>query len=274
MRGGLLRTGGTLLDYTAGGMFLACVLVILPAMQSRFRQAWILGIGAVLLAGLFVTQSRGAWVALAAGWLVCMMYRGYAGRALGLAAALALVPVAVVPLIATYSNKLGESLGASGHSVGTAEYRTNLLKEGLRQISAHPMFGQTPKQLSIALSNLVQGQHMVDFVNTPLTVALIIGIPGLLAWGLLWGMAIILPWRNRAAKPSRKLNDPAEMPMAVMVVTMVALAFTSPIDRNLTWPFVALGLLGPCLALRRPSARSAAGLRPRVSAATRAPSPV
>jgi O-antigen ligase len=251
MRGGLLRTGGPMIDYTAGGMFLACVLVVFAGMRSQFRPSWSIAIGGLMLAGLFVTQSRGAWVAMIAGWLVCMLYRGYIARSLSLFGVLAFLQVVLVPFFGSFSKNLGETLGTSGASVGTAEYRSQLLREGLQQIANHPLTGQAPDQLRAMMADLMQGQHIVDFVNTHLFVAMVAGLPGFTAWVLIWSTPVAMVWSNRPSKRTRKWFDPAETPMAIIMTAMVCLIFTSAIDRNLSWPVIALGLVGPCLAFRK-----------------------
>ena len=250
IRGGLLRSGGTLIDYTAGGMFMACVLVVLPGMKSIFRPSWQMVPGILILAGLFLTQSRGAWIALTFGWLACMAYRGYVMRSAVFAATLVLVRFAIFPVLALLSANTGEMLGVNGHSLETADYRADLLKEGLQQIVSHPWFGQSPAQLRINLVDLTQGEGIVDFVNTHLFVAMASGLIGFAIWTAIWVTSIAMPWFNRPRGKSRRVLDPAEMPMAIIVTAMVALAFTSTIDRNMTWPVLALGLMGPALSLR------------------------
>ena len=250
IRGGRLRTGGTMVDYTAAGIFFASVLVVIPGLWAQFRRRWSTIVCIVLLGGLLATQSRGAWVATGIGLATVLTYRGYLARGLVLLAAAAAVQVALATIFAPTS-KWAETFGTGGVGAQTEEYRRQLLSSGLRQIASHPLFGQPPRQLAANMSELTQGQHIVDFVNTHLYVALTAGVPWFGLWLMIWITPIVMAWRNRSVGKQRKTVDVAEMPMAIILTTMVALTFTSTIDRNLYWPAIALGLIGPCVALRR-----------------------
>ena len=250
MRSGHLRTGGTMVDYTAAGIFLASVLVALPGLWAQFRRGWSTMVCVALLGGLLATQSRGAWIATGVGMATIMIYRGYLAAGVVLLAAAAAVQAAWAKLLAPNS-KLAETFGTGGAGAQTAEYRRHLLASGLRQIASHPLFGQPPRQLAANMSDLTQGQHIVDFVNTHLYVAMTAGVPWFVLWLTIWIAPMVLAWRNRPVGRKRNTIDLAEIPMAIILTTMVALAFTSTIDRNLYWPAIALGLIGPCVALRR-----------------------
>lgn len=249
MRGGRLRTGGMLVDYSAAGIFLACVIVAVPGLRSNFRRGQLALLCVVLLAGLIATQSRGAWIATVVGIATIMLYRGYKLRGVGFLLAAAAAQVLLNTVVAP-SSKLAETIGTSGAGAMSGEYRKQLLNGGLRQIASHPLFGQSPSQLASNMSDLIQGQHIVDFVNTHLYIALAGGLLGFVLWIMVWLTPILLAWRNRPAGGLRE-SDLAEMPMAIIVTSMFALIFTSIIDRNLYWPAIALGLMGPCIALRR-----------------------
>ena len=249
VRGGHLRTGGTLVDYSAAGVFLACVLVVIPGLWQQFRRAWGCVVIVALLGGLFATQSRGAWVAAGGGIAIICIYRGYITRGIGLLAVASIGQLALPEILAPTSN-LAETMGAGGGSIGSTEYRKNLLDSGLRQIMAHPLLGQPPRQLASSMPEMIQGQHFVDFVNTHLYVAMAAGVPWFVVWFLIWMTPILLVWRNRPRGQARQSVDLAEMPMAMIMTAMLALTFTSTIDRNLCWPAIALGLISPCIVLR------------------------
>ena len=250
VRGGYLRTGGMMVNFAAAGILLANVLVAMPALWSKFRRGWASLICILLLGGIFASQSRGAWIAAGIGILAVIIYRGHIMRGVGLLVAVVAAQTTLSGILAP-SSRLAETLGLSGASAQTGEYRKELLSSGLRQISAYPLFGQPPKQLASNMSEMTQGQHIVDFVNTHLYVALAAGVPWFVIWLIIWIAPIVLTWRKRLVGPARGAMGLAEMPMAIIVATMVALTFTSTVDRNLYWPAIALGLIGPCVALRR-----------------------
>ncbi|MEH3158307.1 MAG: O-antigen ligase family protein [Sphingomonas taxi] len=245
MRAGLLRTGGSMLDYSSAGVFLAAALTLMPMLRPRFgRMGFWITVG-ILICGLLATQSRGAWIASIVGILFILSYRGQWGRLALLAGASVAAQFAF--LVFAKSGRLAAIVGKTDEATGTVTYRKELLSQGLEQVRAHPLFGQSPNDLVVNMSALIQGQHIVDFVNSHLYVAMTAGIPLFLVWCGIWLFPVIVSWRRRHLPGA----DLLEAPAAIIVPVMVAIAATSIIDRNLTWPTIALALAGPCLALSR-----------------------
>jgi hypothetical protein len=98
------------------------------------------------------------------------------------------------------------------------------------------------------LFDLTQGDHIVDFVNSHLFVAMTAGVPLFLVWCAVWIMPMTESLRLR-----RSGSSIAVVPLAILAPTMVALAFTSLVDRNLTWPIIALALAPVCFAVAEQS---------------------
>lgn len=250
IRAGFMRSGGPLLNPTASALFLAVLPAGLWGIRSYFHKAGYYALTALLLLGLLATQSRGGWIACAAGYCACWAYRGLKGRAVG-----ALLGAGALYFIANYvlpeSGRLAESLGRSGSAATTIDYRRMLLESGIQQIKAHPVFGQSIADLYVAMSDLVQGQGIVDFVNAHLYVALASGLVGFAVWLLIWGTPFAASFK-RGAPVGR---DPASglqiVPETMLVVSMIALCFTSTSIRALVWPAIGLAMTGPLLTLAR-----------------------
>lgn len=243
LRAGLLQTGGSMINYSAGGLLLAAVIVVMPLLRRAFHTFGFCAVLALLVAGLFVTQSRGAWFAAIAGWAFITLWQRRWGRlafiavgALGFQAVFAFLPA---------TGKIAQLLGKSGHAHETATYRQNLAAQGLEQVKNHPLFGQPTLQLIQNLSDLTQGEHIVDFVNSHLYVAMTAGVPLLMLWFAIWIMPVADGFRQ-----NRQVSIFAA-PIGIVVSTFVALTFTSLVDRNLTWLVVALALSVPCVLMRR-----------------------
>jgi hypothetical protein len=246
LRAGMLRTGGSMVDFGPGGLFLACVLTLMPFLRPHFRTLGFWVVQLVLVGGIIASQSRGAWVAAIGGIIVVLAYRGAWSK-------LALVPLLVASAIGaqvlltmfTGSGPLAQIVGQTEEASGTVSYRKLLASRGLDQIIGHPIFGQHPDQLVANLPDLVQGEHIVDFVNSHLFIAMAAGIPLFFVWCWVWMAPVLETWYRR----SRISRDPMEVTMAIIVPSMIALTFTSLVDRNLTWAILALGLAGPCSKL-------------------------
>jgi len=249
MRAGLLRTGGSIVDYSAGGLFLALVLTLMPFLRPKFRPMGFWFISALLLAGLIASQSRGAWVAAIIGLLFVAAYRGLWGRMAALV--MGAVGAEVIILLFAKSGRLAEIFGQTEAATGTLTYRKLLISQGMDEIRNHPLLGQPPDQLIANMPEVVQGQRIVDFVNAHLFIAMAAGVPLFLAWSFVWLMPVVDGWRRR------QVDNLMEAPAVIIVTAMSALTFTSIIDRVLTWPTVALAIAAPCviLARRRPQSR-------------------
>ena len=247
MRAGLLRTGGTIGDFSAAGLFFAVIVTLMLTLKSRFTVIGFWTILTVLIAGLVVTQSRGAWVAAIIGLLFLFAYRRQWGRAALLAATGGLAEMAVLTF--AKSGTLANIAGNTEEASGTVSYRKLLATQGWGQIKAHPIFGQPLDRLTDNLPDLIQGQHIVDFVNTHLFIAMSAGIPLFLVWCYIWLSPIVATWRH----PSRGKyeSDLIAAPAVIIVPTLIALTATSLIDRNLNWPVIAVALAGPCFGLAR-----------------------
>lgn len=245
LRGGLLRTGGTMLDHSSAGVFLAVSLCIMPFLRQQFTvgRYWMLTL--ILVGGLFATQSRGAWLAAIGGCLFILLYRRRYGSALMIGGGVS----AMFAVIMTFakSGSLASIAGLNQEASATVDYRKDLARRGLEQIAAHPIFGQTQEQLVNNLSELEQGQHIVDFVNAHLFIAMTAGLPLLGVWLLVWGQPLVKAWQLRRLRLPN--GDLAELPAAILVPATMAIVATSIVDRNLVWPTIALGLAGPCFAL-------------------------
>ena len=237
MRGGLLRTGGSMVDYSSGGVFLAVVVTVLPLLRRQFTALGFAVVSALLIGGLLATQSRGAWIATIVGTMVIAGLNGKWGRIVVACASLG----AALAFVFARGGAIAQILGMSAEAAGTADYRRQLAKDGLAQVLAHPWTGQPPAQLAASLSSLVQGQHIVDFVNSHLYIALIGGIPALFVWSYAWLMPIV------ESVILRKVNRGfGVLPAAMIVPAFVALTFTSIIDRNLVWMFIGLAVAPAC----------------------------
>ena len=244
LRAGLLRTGGSIVDYSSGGLFLALILALMPFVRPQFRPIGFWVISLTTLAGLIASQSRGAWVAAIIGLLFVAAYRGLWVRMAGFACVA--IAVEVLILIFAKSGRLAEIAGQTEAATGTVSYRKLLATQGMDQIGRYPLIGQSPDQLIANLPELMQGQHIVDFVNGHLFIAMAAGIPLFLVWSCIWLMPIIDGWRWRQ-QPGNLMEAPA----VIVVTALSALTFTSIVDRNLTWPTIALAMAAPCIILAR-----------------------
>lgn len=221
MRAGSLRAAGPFTEPIAGALVLVFCFLAALLIGDRCKSRWhhLLLIGLITF-GLLQPQSRSAWIGALLGLLLIDLYRKrytVFGRKVGLlaAAALLMTPVALT------SDRIAARLGITHDAVESADYRQALWDRGLEEIARHPWTGQSRAQLEISLDDLRQGENIIDFVNTYLYWALVLGIPGMLVFVIGLVSSTILAWLRR----SRTTSPAAAFVVAGLAAQIVMIAF-------------------------------------------------
>ena len=227
--------------------------VLRPFTKSRAYAV----VGLILLGGLLATVSRGPILALGvlAAGLVCLRFLS-AKRFLLLS--LVVVIAGAVAWSAGLGDVLVEAINKNSGADQTADfnvlYRQELLKTSVALIQQSPWFG-VPNYLD-QMSNLKQGDGIVDLVNTYLIVTLNVGVVGLALFMLPF---LIVLARLGASVPSEPgfLRRERLVWIPLTLAVMVAVFTVSPLSiirAILVWT-VAIGLAGlqEGLAARRRS---------------------
>lgn len=255
MRAGMMRGNGSFLESTAFSWFLALAMTALVLSRDLYRSAaaWWAAI-AVLWLGLAVAQSREGWMAAIIGILLANLYRGRAGYAAAIAGVIGMVGAALV-VVAQNSERLSEAMGLSGGSAETLDYRQLLLARGLEEITQHPLMGRAPDVVVQALSDIRQGEGIVDFVNGYIYYGLVAGVIGVVA--IIAVFLTIIVGTMRRQKIFRTHPDylrAGGLAFAVAIFTMIS-TFTSGLsDQIVMFVFITVALSSAAsgMASRRP----------------------
>jgi hypothetical protein len=242
-RGGVLRAGGPFLESTSIAMVLATCVVAAWLSRFAFRsRATHFALLALLLVGLTAPQSRGAWVGLILGTVAADMYRRRpfaAARRIALIGALGAALVSLAPM----SPYLSDTLGMSEGSSSTVEYRSRLFTRGMEEFWKSPTIGYSPPQVLIHLSDLRQGEGIIDFVNTYIFIMLVSGMIGLTIFVGIFLYYLCGLWVRRAAfKRSDTDLTTQTFVFAGLAMPMEMLIFTSLGGRVETMLFILFGL--------------------------------
>lgn len=152
-------------------------LFLHASVGSRLQQR----LGALLLAaGLFATLSRGPWVGAAAMITVFIATGRDAVKRLmllALAGALSLPLLSIIP----GGNKLIDLLPYIGTTeTGSITYREELFAKAMIVIQRNPFFGSIDYLNTAEMQSMMQGEGIIDIVNSYLAIALESGLIGLL----------------------------------------------------------------------------------------------
>jgi hypothetical protein len=203
---------------------------------SRLRNGISVGL---LLAGIFVSGSRGAWVCAALVLLVFVLLRPDAGKRLvgaALAGAAAFGLMYVTPLKESVLDRL-PFIGSADQ--GTVEYRQQLAETSWSLIQLHPFFGDP--FVYLRMESLRQGQGIIDIINGYLFTALFSGIVGCALQVAVYALATYYALRRMSDVPRSEV-DPRVLGAALLATMVASLVFVATAAFSTTMLVIA-GLL-------------------------------
>ena len=260
-RGGVLRSGGPFVEPTSAAMVLAICVIALWLSRDFFRGAWFYAAAMTLaLVGLSMPQSRGAWIGLLTAVAAVQVFRGrYARLAQGIVVLGSIG--SLLFLSAQFSPYLSETLGLTGGSSETSDYRRLLLARGMEEFWHSPVFGYSMPEVTHRLSDLRQGEGIVDFVNAYIWILLISGgVGAVLFFGtFVYFLLRMIPLR-RSLDGTHDSILAASFVFAALVMPLEMLFFTSFGGRPAFFVFALFGFAGALLSIRERHRGVAGGL--------------
>ena len=228
-------------------------------LSNRRVAALLLG---VLLIGLYAPVSRGPWMGAAAGFVLMLLTGPNKMSRIGKVIAIG-IPVAVGLAFSPFGEKLIDLLPF----VGTVDdfnvtYRQRLFEVSMQVMWLHPVFGSFDYLSAPVMQEMVQGEGIIDMVNTYLSIALSYGLVGLGLFVAVFLAAVFGVARGIWLHASgSEMQDLGRALLAAMVGVLITIATVSSI---LIVPTVYWVLAGLCsgygvLAAR---ARAAEGAYP------------
>lgn len=191
-RSGLLRALASAGHAIALGYGLAiCLLLYLPV-RMRMATGWQRNALLLVLAGgLFAALSRGPWIGAIVGGLLYVALGPapvrnlvkLGGGSIFVLAAVAMLPfggfvVDLIPFVGTVET-------------GNIDYRQRLMDNSWKLIWENPLLGSTGYEERLAAMGMVQGQGIVDIVNSYVQVALHSGMTGLVLFAGVHAVALL-----------------------------------------------------------------------------------
>jgi O-antigen ligase len=209
MRDGMIRASATTGQPIVLGLVLFIALACFMALRQQMRPGlkrslvWM-----ILLAGLAATYSRGPWLgaltAIFVFWATFNRSRMRIGLGIGVALATALLLDAQIPFLSM----------VRGIDQGTAQYRTELFTKSMEVFAEHPWLGSDQYVQRLAAKGMVQGEGIVDLVNTYLGVALASGAIGLSLFVAVFASTLRGLWKSRPGVRSLNPELSAKAPPA------------------------------------------------------------
>jgi O-antigen ligase len=205
---------------------------------------------AILGAGLAATVSRGPWIG---ALVLIIVYLATGPSAIERLAKFAAIAAALLlPLLFT---SIGAELFAALPFVGSVDsgsviYRQNLFSNAIEVIARNPWFGSSDYLSAPEMQQMMQGEHIIDIVNSYLKVALDSGFVGL-GFFLAFFVAVLSGlWRTYklAGVNEMGLSPYVRASMATLIAILVTIGTVSSVDFI---PWIYWSISGLCVALVR-----------------------
>lgn len=249
-REGFLRASVALGAVPFGYFSSLAICVILYFKNETYRRATST-IVLVLLGGVFVTFSRGPWVSLivmALAWFTLERRIGSFLRGC------LLIGVIAIPLIwgAGMGSKVLRMLPilGGGESQMNVDYREQLFQISIGVANRSPLFGSTDFLKQREMQPLLQGEGIIDIVNTYLQYLLQYGYVGLFLFVSLFLVALYRCGRARGIAMQSGASEVARLCnvlIAMLLGTMVVIATVSSLGHGavsaMYWLLISLAVV-------------------------------
>lgn len=191
-RGGILRAMGTVGHPIVAGYVMTVAIGFFMFIKSSVTNKLSRRLGlALLTAGLIAPLSRGPWIG-AGVMIVAFLATGpHAAKRLAILAFSGLAALPIIAILPGGQNLIGLLPFIGSIDTGTIDYRAQLLESTYAVIMRNPWVGSTDFALAPEMQAMIQGQGIIDVVNTYLLISLEYGLVGL---ALFVGFFALIAW--------------------------------------------------------------------------------
>ncbi|MGN8248171.1 O-antigen ligase family protein [Pseudomonas sp. SMV7] len=179
-RGGSLRASVTTGQAIVLGYVMSVAIGLFLFLQGYLRRPWQRLMGALLLAaGLFAPLSRGPWIG---AMVIVVVFIALGRGALRRLVLLAAAGMLALPLLTAVPG--GDKVLDLLPFIGTVDkenitYRERLMDNAWIVIQRNPLFGSFDFRNTPEMQSMIQGEGIIDIVNTYINLALRVGLVGL-----------------------------------------------------------------------------------------------
>jgi O-antigen ligase len=221
LRGGLMRAAGPYPEPTSFAFNLCIgILAILAGRTLWSGQGGRLVLFGLSGAAILATQTRGAWIGLVMGLIIYYVTIGNARRARQVTATIGVAAAAIIGL-STVSSSVANLTGMTAEGQGTVDYRQRLFDRGIEEIGERPLLGASRDEVVRQMRDMIQGEGIVDFVNTYIYIGLISGLIGLIIFLTAIVVQATLAWTTSRRWPKHRAMSGFGLAALVSVLSML-----------------------------------------------------
>ena len=249
-RDNTLRASGPFSSAIVLGYFISIGINMGLAIKPSFKKTQASTIVfAVLISGLLLTLSRGPWIGTLVSATIFMLLTQPVSKLIKNIAGITILITPII-LFSNFGQKIVSLLpfiNDSNTAVGTVTYRQELFENAWIVILRHPLLGSNTYLNTPEMQSMIQGQGIIDIVNSYLRIALNSGLLGVGVFCLFFLSLLIRLYRSQ--QKTKKISSEAHILGAGLLATMISIlliiATVSSIDivSELYWL-----LAGACVA--------------------------
>jgi O-antigen ligase len=243
----LLRASVTTGQAIALGLVISVAIGFYLFLQEGVRSKLQRRLGALLLAGgLFAPLSRGPWIGAAAMFI---LYIATGRKAVKRLMLLALAGVLALPLLTIVPG--GQKLLDLLPFIGTVDvenitYRQRLFDNAIIVIQRNPLLGSFDYRDTPEMQSMIQGEGIIDIVNTYIGIALSLGLIGLTLFVAFFGTVLFGIHKTMRSFPNKdnethRLGRALFATLAGVLVTIVTVSSITVIP-VVYWSVAGLGV--------------------------------
>ncbi len=245
-RGDLLRALSSLGHPLILGLMMLITFGFYLFVGSLIKNKWIRRLCLfAILAGLYAPVSRGPWVAAVVLFIIFLALGPQVVKKMSVALIVAVIIGSLLPVIPG-GQKIINLLPFVGKvDPFNVDYREVLFDKGIEIVKRKPLFGVPEPSLEPEMEDMVQGEGIVDIVNSYLNIVLGYGIPALILYVGLFVLAIF-----RVNSSRKKIKDKnseeylcGRALIATMIAVLIAISSVSSIGIIPTVIYTLVGLM-------------------------------
>ncbi|VVQ33510.1 hypothetical protein PS943_03343 [Pseudomonas fluorescens] len=247
-RGGSLRASVTTGQAIALGLVISVAIGFYLYLQEEVRSKMQRSLGALLLAGgLFAPLSRGPWIGAA---VMIVVFIGTGRKAIKRLMLLAAAGALALPLLAIVPG--GQKVLDLLPFIGTVEvenitYRQRLIDNAMIVIQRNPWLGSFDFRSTPEMQSMIQGQGIIDIVNTYIGIALSFGLIGLTLFVVFFASVLLGIRKGMRSFPNE--DDEARRLGRALLATLAGILITIVTVSSITViPVVYWSVAGLCVA--------------------------
>lgn len=244
-REGLLRADGPFSSGIVLGYVITFGIGLGLSIKDQYKKnKFFLFIVMVNILGLLATASRGPWVGAALMYIVYILLSKNKAKHLK---TISFGALAALPLL--FFTSIGQKIVAilpfvGDSNSGSISYRERLLEQSWIIIQRHPFLGSDTYMETSEMQSLIQGQGIIDIVNSYVRIALDSGLLGVTAFILIFFSLVFKLYkaRKKIRNDSTEMYNYANALIATLIAMLFIIATVSSIDiiEHLYWIMAGL----------------------------------